>query len=124
MIYLTYRKKDGYVVSTHEQESQAEESFAVAKSDAFKVGDEFQYFITIMEVDENGVATKHASAQQAPPAQELLERLAVSEQRNEVLDQMLFETNTELLQTQIEKDAIGQELFSLQTELIQKECCN
>jgi hypothetical protein len=75
--YLTYRQSDGYVVAISETEPAAvEDGYAVAQSDHFQPGDEFEYYIKLY-VDEikDGQVRSHAAVRQAPPAQELLRRL-------------------------------------------------
>jgi hypothetical protein len=78
MNYLIYRQSDGYVVSISETEpGTIEDGYAVAQSELFKPGDEFEYWIKIY-VDEvkDGKVISHAAVRQAPPAQEMLLRLA------------------------------------------------
>jgi hypothetical protein len=76
--YLEYRQSDGYVVAIHEiLPMTVAEGYAVAESTHFAPGDEFEYWIKIY-VDEvkDGKVTSHAAVRQAPPAQEMLLRLA------------------------------------------------
>lgn len=76
--YLEYRQSDGYVVAIHEiLPMTVAEGYAVAESTHFAPGDEFEYWIKIY-VDEvkDGKVTSYAAVRQAPPAQEMLLRLA------------------------------------------------
>jgi hypothetical protein len=87
--YLTYRQSDGYVVAISETEPiSVEDGYAVAQSDQFQPEDEFEYFIKIY-VDEikDGKVTSHAAVRQAPPAQEILQRLAQLEREKEDIRQ-------------------------------------
>lgn len=82
MVWLEYERSNGYVYKIHETEPTIiPQGSAVAKSEDFTVGDEFTYFITVLEVDEEGFATKHAEIQQSAPAQEILRNLSDKEQR-------------------------------------------
>lgn len=88
-VYLEYRTIDGYVVAIHEtMPLSTPEGYAVAESAHFVPGDEFTYYIKVY-VDEikDGKVTSHAAVRQAPPAQEILQRLAQLEREKEDIRQ-------------------------------------
>ena len=92
MNYLKYRESDGYVVSITEEEPETvEEGYDIAESDSFEPGDEFEYWISIYTDEiEDGVVTSHAAVRQAPPAQELLEKLSTNEDAIDDTLELLF----------------------------------
>lgn len=77
MPYLEYRESDGYVVAVHEERpEEAEEGYAVAESDHFKLGDEFEYYIKVYVNEiKDGRVTSHAAVRQGPPQQEILKEI-------------------------------------------------
>jgi hypothetical protein len=77
--FLKYRESDGYVVEISAENLQPEENYKVAESEDFQPGDEFEYYIKILEVDENSRVVSVASVRQSPPAQEILRRINILE---------------------------------------------
>lgn len=91
MTYLIYQQSTGQVIQITEQEpTNIADGLLVAQSDAFSVGDEFTYYIVVNSV-EDGVVTSHAAVRQAPAIQDILQRLAESEQENTELKLALAE---------------------------------
>lgn len=88
MPYLEYRESDGYVVAIHEEKPEVVEGgYAVARSDRFEPGDEFEYWIKVYADEvKAGRVTSHAAVRQAPPAQEVLKKLRELERRLDMLE--------------------------------------
>ena len=85
-MYLEYRTSDGYVVAIHtEAPGKLDARHALAESDMFQPGDEFERYIVVNEV-RDGQVVSHAAIRQSPPAQDLLARLAALEKRLEAVE--------------------------------------
>jgi hypothetical protein len=91
MVYVEYRAVDGYVVQIHEAKPPiVGDGNALALSSEYSLGDEFEYYIVVNEVQESNdgsgeiVVVSSASVRQSPPAQDILRRIA--EANNRVAD--------------------------------------
>ncbi|MFZ7103352.1 MAG: hypothetical protein ACOWWO_11955 [Peptococcaceae bacterium] len=97
MFYLEYQKSNGYVIAVHDVVPNAIDDNGIAKSDNFVPGDEFEYFIIINEVDENGILISASSIRQAPPATYILKELATVKKEKAELEMIVADLLVEKL---------------------------
>lgn len=93
MVYLEYHTETKQVVEIHESEPALSEGYAVALSDNFNVGDEFEYTIWINDVDGDGILTSYSAVRNNSNARRLLQEnvLLRSDLDNAILElTMLF----------------------------------
>lgn len=94
MVYLKYHEETKQVVQISENELQSENGYNVAKSDDFKVGNEFEMTIHINEVDENNFITSYSAIRNNPIAKRLLQENAEFKNKNQELENALLEMST------------------------------
>ena len=61
MVYLKYYLESKIVVEISENDIAEEQGYAIAQSDNFEVGDEFEKTIYINEVDQEGIVASSTS---------------------------------------------------------------
>ena len=86
MLWAKIHEQTKHVISLSEEKPQEEEGYQIAKIADFKLGDEFEYYITALDIEEdqnNGelMVTAHAAVKHAPVAVEILKRLADLEEK-------------------------------------------
>lgn len=89
MVYLLCKNDTKHVVKISETPIAQEQGYFCAKSDSYKVGDEFTYYILVHETDENGVVISSASVRQAPQATYILQENAILKEQIDQLTIML-----------------------------------
>jgi len=96
--YLEYVNATGYVVSIHEHMPKILlHGHRIGKTPYFKPNDEFEYYISVNEVDENGFITSHSTIRQAPSAKLLLEKNAELLISNAVLSNYILDMDFRLI---------------------------
>lgn len=85
MSYLEYHKETKQVVEIHETVPTLSDGYDYAISDAFAVGDEFEWTIWVNEVDGEKNLTSHSAIRNNPNAKRLLQMNAQLIAENELL---------------------------------------
>lgn len=72
MVYLEYDNLKKQVIQIHEEKPITSDGYSYAKSEDFKIGDEFEYTIWIDEVDEKNNLMSYSAIRNNPNAKRLL----------------------------------------------------
>lgn len=92
MVFLEYEKDTKYVIEIHETEpSSIADGCAIAQSDQFAVGDEFEYLIKVNSVDGNGTVTSYSSVRQARSYSRILQESKQLQEWQEEQDDILMD---------------------------------
>lgn len=90
-VYLEYHKDKKQVVEIYEDKPETETGYGYVKTDQFKVGDEFEYTITVNNVNDKKELTSYSAIRNNPNAKRLLEENKELTEENESLANALLE---------------------------------
>jgi len=84
MVYLKYRKKDGYVVAVlAEAPTDIEEEYDIVEAEGLRVGSEFEFVIYIDPKEiKDGKVRSHYAVRMGPPQEEMMKKINQVEAEN------------------------------------------